>query len=380
MSANAPQAPRYTKKDFESDQDVRWCPGCGDYAILSTIQKMMPDLGVPREDIVFVSGIGCSSRFPYYMNTYGFHTIHGRAPAIATGLRMARPDLKVFVVTGDGDGLSIGGNHMLHILRRNVNVTILLFNNRIYGLTKGQYSPTSELGKVTKSTPLGSTDRPINPCAFALGVGATFVARTVDRNIAHMEETLKRAAAHRGTAFVEILQNCNIYNDMAWGILYDRESKVEHELRVEHGKPLIFGPADARKGLVLDGVKARVVADERRAGRAAVGARPDRHRLGPRPGEPGQPPVPDPGRRPREGRRAHLRGPHRRPGEARDIRARPGRHRAAPDVRRHLDDPLRDRTPTTPDGRRDPGCRQPEPPEARAVGMPLRETPWTVPS
>ena len=254
---NAP-APRYTKKDFESDQDVRWCPGCGDYAILSTIQKMMPDLGVPREDIVFISGIGCSSRFPYYMNTYGFHTIHGRAPAIATGLRLARPDLKVFVVTGDGDGLSIGGNHMLHVLRRNVNLTILLFNNRIYGLTKGQYSPTSELGKTTKSTPMGSADRPINPCAFALGVGATFVARTVDRNIAHMEETLKKAAAHRGAAFVEILQNCNIYNDMAWGILYDRESKIEHELRVEHGKPLVFGPAHARKGLVLDGLKAHV--------------------------------------------------------------------------------------------------------------------------
>src|SRR5262249_28534705 len=240
---NAPQAPKYTKKDFESDQDVRWCPGCGDYAILSAVQKMMPDLGVPREDIVFISGIGCSSRFPYYMNTYGFHTIHGRAPAIATGLRLARPDLKVFVVTGDGDGLSIGGNHMLHVLRRNVNLTILLFNNRIYGLTKGQYSPTSELGKVTKSTPMGSTDRPVTPCAFALGVGATFVARTVDRNIAHMEETLKQAAAHRGAAFVEILQNCNIYNDMAWGILYDRESKIEHELRVEHGKPLLFGPA-----------------------------------------------------------------------------------------------------------------------------------------
>ncbi|HWC04944.1 MAG TPA: 2-oxoacid:ferredoxin oxidoreductase subunit beta [Methylomirabilota bacterium] len=256
---NAPQAPRYTKKDFESDQDVRWCPGCGDYAILSTVQKMMPDLGVPRENVVFISGIGCSSRFPYYMKTYGFHTIHGRAPAIATGLRLARPDLKVFVVTGDGDGLSIGGNHMLHVLRRNVNLTILLFNNRIYGLTKGQYSPTSELGKVTKSTPMGSTDRPVNPCAFALGVGATFVARTVDRNIAHMEETLKRAAMHRGAAFVEILQNCNIYNDMAWGILYDRESKVNHELRVEHGKPLLFGPADARKGLVLDGVKARIV-------------------------------------------------------------------------------------------------------------------------
>jgi 2-oxoglutarate ferredoxin oxidoreductase subunit beta len=254
-----PQPPKYTKKDFESDQDVRWCPGCGDYAILSAVQKMMPDLGVPRENIVFVSGIGCSSRFPYYMNTYGFHTIHGRAPAIATGLRLARPDLKVFVVTGDGDGLSIGGNHMLHVLRRNVNVTILLFNNKVYGLTKGQYSPTSEMGKVTKSTPMGSADRPVNPCAFALGVGATFVARSVDRNIPHMEETLKRAAAHRGAAFVEILQNCNIYNDLAWGLLYDRESKILHELRVEHGKPLLFGPVDDRRGLVLDRIKPRVV-------------------------------------------------------------------------------------------------------------------------
>jgi 2-oxoglutarate ferredoxin oxidoreductase subunit beta len=256
----SPAARRYTKKDFESDQDVRWCPGCGDYAILSAVQKMMPDLGIARENIVFISGIGCSSRFPYYMNTYGFHTIHGRAPAIATGLRLARPDLKVFVVTGDGDGLSIGGNHMLHVLRRNVNLTILLFNNKVYGLTKGQYSPTSELGKVTKSTPMGSADRPVNPCAFALGVGATFVARTVDRNVAHMEETLKRAAAHTGAAFVEILQNCNIYNDLAWNILYDRESKVLHELRLEHGKPLTFGPLDDRKGLVLDGVRPRVVA------------------------------------------------------------------------------------------------------------------------
>jgi 2-oxoglutarate/2-oxoacid ferredoxin oxidoreductase subunit beta len=255
----APSGPRYTKKDFESDQDVRWCPGCGDYAILSAVQKAMPDLGIPREDIVFISGIGCSSRFPYYMNTYGFHTIHGRAPAIATGLRLARPELKVFVVTGDGDGLSIGGNHLLHVLRRNVNVTILMFNNKIYGLTKGQYSPTSELGKVTKSTPLGSADRPVSPCAFALAVGATFVARTVDRNIAHMEETLKRAAAHKGAAFVEILQNCNVYNDLAWNVLYDRESKVQHELRLEHGKPLIFGAPDDKKGLVLEGVKPKVV-------------------------------------------------------------------------------------------------------------------------
>ena len=255
----ASNGPRLTKKDFESDQDVRWCPGCGDYAILSAVQKAMPDLGIPREDIVFISGIGCSSRFPYYMNTYGFHTIHGRAPAIATGLKLARPELKVFVVTGDGDGLSIGGNHLLHVLRRNVDVTILMFNNKIYGLTKGQYSPTSELGKVTKSTPLGSADRPVSPCSFALAVGATLVARTVDRNIGHMEETLKRAAAHRGAAFVEILQNCNVYNDLAWNVLYDRESKVQHELRLEHGKPLVFGPPDERKGLVLDGVKPKVV-------------------------------------------------------------------------------------------------------------------------
>jgi len=257
--AGAKEAPKYTKKDFESDQDVRWCPGCGDYAILSAIQKTMPDLGIPKEDIVFISGIGCSSRFPYYMNTYGFHTIHGRAPAIATGLRVARPELKIFVVTGDGDGLSIGGNHMLHVLRRNVNLTILLFNNRIYGLTKGQYSPTSELGKVTKSTPVGSADRPVNPLAFALGCGATFVARTVDRNIPHMDEMLKRAAKHRGTGFIEILQNCNVYNDLAWNVIYDRESKVQHELRLEPGKPLLFGPPDDRRALVLEGVRPKVV-------------------------------------------------------------------------------------------------------------------------
>jgi 2-oxoglutarate ferredoxin oxidoreductase subunit beta len=193
------------------------------------------------------------------MNTYGFHTIHGRAPAIATGLRVARPDLKVFVVTGDGDGLSIGGNHMLHILRRNVDVTILLFNNRIYGLTKGQYSPTSELGKVTKSTPLGSADRPINPLAFALGCGATFVGRTVDRNIPHMDEMLKRAAAHRGTAFLEILQNCNVYNHLAWNVIYDKDSKLAFEMRLEHGKPLLFGPPDARKAVIMEGVTPKVV-------------------------------------------------------------------------------------------------------------------------
>ncbi|OGK90923.1 MAG: 2-oxoacid:ferredoxin oxidoreductase subunit beta, partial [Candidatus Rokubacteria bacterium GWF2_70_14] len=209
--------------------------------------------------IVFVSGIGCSSRFPYYMNTYGFHTIHGRAPAIATGLKLARPELKVFVVTGDGDGLSIGGNHMLHVLRRNVGLTILLFNNRIYGLTKGQYSPTSELGKVTKSTPAGSADRPVNPLAFALGCGATFVARTVDRNIQHMEEMLRRAARHRGAAFVEILQNCNVYNDLAWNVVYDKESRLRYELRLEHGRPLLFGPPDERQAVIMDGVVPKVV-------------------------------------------------------------------------------------------------------------------------
>ena len=260
MSAvETPVAPKLTKKDFESDQDVRWCPGCGDYAILAAVQKTMPDLGVPKDNIVFVSGIGCSSRFPYYMNTWGFHTIHGRAPAIATGLRLARPDLKVFVVTGDGDGLSIGGNHMLHVLRRNVNLTIMLFNNRIYGLTKGQYSPTSELGKVTKSTPLGSSDRPVNPLSFALGAGATFVARTIDRDVKHMEEMIKRAAAHRGTAFLEVLQNCNVFNDLAWNALYEKDSKLQHEMRLQNGQPLVFGPPTARKAIVVEGLRARVV-------------------------------------------------------------------------------------------------------------------------
>jgi len=248
-----------TSKDFMSDQDIRWCPGCGDYSILANVQRVMPELGIPRENFVFVSGIGCSSRFPYYMNTYGFHTIHGRAPALATGLKLARPELKVFIVTGDGDGLSIGGNHLLHVLRRNVNVTILLFNNRIYGLTKGQYSPTSELGKVTKSTPMGSADRPVSPCSFALAAGATFVARTVDRNIAHMEETLRLAAAHKGAAFVEILQNCNVYNDLAWNVVYDKDSKVLYECRLEQGKPITFGPADDRRGLVLEGLRPKVV-------------------------------------------------------------------------------------------------------------------------
>ena len=255
----ATTTPVLAPKDYASDQEVRWCPGCGDYAILKAMQRALADVGARPEQTVFVSGIGCAARFPYYVSTYGFHTIHGRAPALATGLRVARPDLKVFVVTGDGDGLSIGGNHLLHLLRRNVNLTVLLFNNRIYGLTKGQYSPTSELGKVTKSTPMGSADRPVYPVAFALGCGATFVARTVDRHIAHMEETIKRAAAHKGTAFVEILQNCNVYNDLAWNVMYDKEQRLAHELRLEHGKPLLFGPVDDRRALVMDGLNPTVV-------------------------------------------------------------------------------------------------------------------------
>src|SRR5499426_3666424 len=207
---------KLTRKDFQSDQEVRWCPGCGDYSILAQVQKVMPELNIPRENVVFVSGIGCSSRFPYYMNTYGFHSIHGRAPAIATGLKMTRPDLQVWVVTGDGDALSIGGNHFVHVLRRNVGLKILLFNNRIYGLTKGQYSPTSERGKVTKSTPLGSVDHPFNPLSVAIGAEASFVARAIDTDKKELAEVLRAAAQHKGTAFVEIYQNCNIYNDGAF--------------------------------------------------------------------------------------------------------------------------------------------------------------------
>ena len=235
-----PAAP-LSRKDFITDQDVRWCPGCGDYSILAQVQKIMPELGIARENIVFISGIGCSSRFPYYMNTYGFHSIHGRAPAIASGLKATRPELSVWVVTGDGDGLSIGGNHLLHVLRRNVDVNILLFNNRIYGLTKGQYSPTSEIGKVTKSTPLGSIDYPLNPILVALGAEATFVARTVDVDAKHLQDTIRRASQHRGSSFVEILQNCNIFNDGAWSAVTEKDTKAESALMFEHGKPLVFG-------------------------------------------------------------------------------------------------------------------------------------------
>jgi 2-oxoglutarate ferredoxin oxidoreductase subunit beta len=241
---------KLTRKDFMSDQEVRWCPGCGDYAILAQMQKVLPELGIPRDQLVFVSGIGCASRFPYYMNTYGFHTIHGRAPAIATGLKISRPELHVWVVTGDGDGLSIGGNHLIHALRRNVDIKILLFNNRIYGLTKGQYSPTSELGKVTKSTPFGSLDYPLNPIEIALGAEATFVARSVDVEAKHLQETLKRAHEHKGSAFIEILQNCNVFNDGAWEPITDRSTKADHQLVLEQGKPLVFGK-NREKGIRL---------------------------------------------------------------------------------------------------------------------------------
>ncbi len=241
-----------TRKDFVSDQDVRWCPGCGDYAILAQVQKVMPELGVPRENFVFISGIGCSSRFPYYMNTYGFHSIHGRAPAIASGLKALRPDLSVWVATGDGDALSIGGNHFIHVLRRNLDINILLFNNRIYGLTKGQYSPTSEQGKITKSTPFGSVDYPFNPTSVALGSDGTFVARSIDVEAKHLQDMIRRAYEHRGTAFIEILQNCNIFNDGAFAFLTEKDIKAEHQLVLEHGKPLIFGK-NRDKGIRLRG-------------------------------------------------------------------------------------------------------------------------------
>ena len=233
--------PPLTKKDFQTDQDVRWCPGCGDYAILSAVQSIFPELGIPREKFVVVSGIGCSSRFPYYMNTYGFHSIHGRAPAVATGVKIIRPDLEVWVATGDGDALAIGGNHTIHMLRRNVGIKVLLFNNRIYGLTKGQYSPTSEFGKKTKSTPYGTADRPFNPISLAIGSEATFVARSVDVFQQHLKDTLKKAAAHRGSAFIEILQNCNIFNDGAWESITEKDARSDHVLYLEHAKPLVFG-------------------------------------------------------------------------------------------------------------------------------------------
>ena len=247
-----------SKGDFVSEQTVRWCPGCGDYSILANIQKVMPELNIPKENIVFVSGIGCSSRFPYYMDTYGLHTIHGRAPAFATGLKVARPDLMVWLVTGDGDGLSIGGNQLLHMLRRNLDVNVLLFNNRIYGLTKGQYSPTSEQGKVTKSTPFGSPDTPLNPMLFALSAGATFIARTFDVDAKGMQYIFTEAARHKGTSFVEIYQNCNIFNDGTFEAVNDRSAREDRILHLEHGKPFVFGK-EKSKGIFLKGLKPEVV-------------------------------------------------------------------------------------------------------------------------
>ena len=246
----------YTKKDFESDQAVRWCPGCGDYAILAQTQKTMPTFGRKKEEFVFVSGIGCSSRFPYYMNSYGFHTIHGRAPAVATGVKIANPDLSVWVITGDGDGLSIGGNHFMHALRRNMDINILLFNNRIYGLTKGQYSPTSEVGKVTKASPFGSLDIPLNPPSLALGAQATFVARTIDRWQAHLSQMLERAYNHDGGSLIEIYQNCNIFNDGAFEE-YTSADKFDNVIELKHGEPMVF--AKGTKGIKLDGFTSTVV-------------------------------------------------------------------------------------------------------------------------
>lgn len=258
MSELATSATPLTSKDFSNDQEVRWCPGCGDYSILAQVQKVMPSIGVPKENIVVVSGIGCSSRFPYYMNTYGMHSIHGRATAVASGLKAARPELSVWVVTGDGDSLSIGGNHTIHLLRRNFDINILMFNNQIYGLTKGQYSPTSETNKVTKSTPFGSIDHPFNPAALAMGADASFIARTMDRDPKHLQAMLTRSHQHKGASFLEIYQNCNIFNDGAFEIFTEKATKAEEVLFLEQGKPLIFG-ATNNKGIKLDGFKPVVV-------------------------------------------------------------------------------------------------------------------------
>ena len=309
--------PAYTKKDFQSDQEVRWCPGCGDYAILSAVQSVFPELGVPREKFVVVSGIGCSSRFPYYMNTFGFHTIHGRAPAVATGIKIARPDLEVWVATGDGDALSIGGNHTIHMLRRNVGIKVLLFNNRIYGLTKGQYSPTSELGKKAKSTPYGSLDRPFNPLSLALGAEATFVARSVDVFQPHLKAVLRKAAAHQGSAFVEMLQNCNIFNDGAWDDLTDKELRDDDTIALEHGKPLVFGKAP-RQGHPHERPRPRGGEARRRRQREGPHrprrAQPESRVRVPAVADGRDAGVPDADRRPARGRRAALRGADRRPG------------------------------------------------------------------
>jgi len=263
------QTPVTARKDWQSDQEVRWCPGCGDYSILTAVQLLMPDLGVKRENTVFVSGIGCAARFPYYMNTYGMHSIHGRAPAIATGLAVTRPDLDVWVVGGDGDLLSIGGNHLIHALRRNVNLTILLFNNQIYGLTKGQYSPTSELGKVTKSTPMGSLDAPFNPISVALGAGATFVARTHDMDRQHMQAVMRRAHDHKGAAFVEIFQNCNVFNDGQFETLTTRANRDDMLIPLEHGQSVRFGK-EKEKGVIISSDGAAHIVDVADVGEDAI--------------------------------------------------------------------------------------------------------------
>ena len=258
MSELTTTLPVLTAKDFSTDQEVRWCPGCGDYSILAQVQKVMPGIGIPKENIVIVSGIGCSSRFPYYMNTYGMHSIHGRATAIASGLKAVRPELSVWIVTGDGDSLSIGGNHTIHLLRRNFDVNVLLFNNQIYGLTKGQYSPTSEEHKITKSTPFGSIDHPFNPLALAMGADASFIARSMDRDPKHLQAMLTRSHQHKGASFLEIYQNCNIFNDGAFEIFTEKSSKPQQALFLEQDKPLIFG-VNHKKGIKLDGLKPVVV-------------------------------------------------------------------------------------------------------------------------
>lgn len=248
----------FTSQDLVSDQDVRWCPGCGDYSILKQVQKVLPEFGLKKEDIVFVSGIGCSSRFPYYMNTYGMHSIHGRATSIATGLKITRPELSVWVISGDGDSLSIGGNHFIHTLRKNPNINLIVFNNQIYGLTKGQFSPTSPMGKLTKSSPMGSVEHPFNPSALALGADATFVARSIDRDPLHLQEMIRRAHGHPGTSLLEVYQNCNVFNDGAFATFTERATKSDSVLVVEHGKPLLFG-AEKRKGIRIDDYKPIVV-------------------------------------------------------------------------------------------------------------------------
>lgn len=258
IDATRTALPVLTAKDFASDQEIRWCPRCGDYSILAQMKKVLPTLGVPREKFVFVSGIGCSSRFPYYVNTYGFHGIHGRAPAIASGVKITRPDLQVWVITGDGDALSIGGNHLMHMLRRNLDLKVILFNNRIYGLTKGQYSPTSLVGKETKTSPMGSVDNPLSPLCYAIGSEATFVARSVDVDIKHLEMVLVRAAQHKGTAFVEVYQDCNVFNSGAWEYATDKATKADHVIYLEHGKPLVFGK-DVKKGIRLNGMHPEIV-------------------------------------------------------------------------------------------------------------------------